>query len=175
MATCIGDLCNGAGACQAQPPSVQCAGATCVGSTFTPARFCDGTTAGVCPAGSPASCSPYVCAGASCGTSCLSTSDCINANYTCTGTAECKLNNGQGCSSGGQCASGFCADGYCCNTSCTQQCKSCNQTGVEGTCTNVPFQDPPAHGICGACGLCGPTGSCCTTLQCQFPNGLCVQ
>jgi hypothetical protein len=179
---CRGDFCDGAGNCQPQPNTVMCAMSTCSGSTYTPPRFCDGTSVGLCPAALAGSCSPYLCANAtSCAMSCMTNADCISTAYSCTG-GLCKLNTGQLCkynNSAGtstECASGFCQDGYCCATACTGACKQCNQTGSEGTCTNVAYEMQPVHGLCAYCGLCTGAGTCCTMAQCNpLTLGYCTQ
>jgi hypothetical protein len=49
---------------------------------------------------------------------------------------------GEPCVQGGECASGFCATAanqkVCCNEPCKGACQSCNQPGIEGTCTDLP-------------------------------------
>jgi len=77
----------------------------------------------------------------------------------------CKDKNGQTCSDGTTCASGFCVDGHCCNSACTDTCKACDVSGVEGTCTNVLLNgnDPTT---CTA-----PTQVCNGNGACKLANG----
>ena len=71
---------------------------------------------------------------------CASDAACAMGEY-CTVGGNCKkqLATGATCSKPSACLSGFCPqpDGFCCNTACDGSCDSCNQTGVEGTCTPV--------------------------------------
>lgn len=47
---------------------------------------------------------------------------------------EVRMDNGQKCTAGPQCASGNCVDGFCCDTSCEGQCEACNVQDFEGKC-----------------------------------------
>lgn len=57
-------------------------------------------------------------------------------------------NDGQPCTSPGQCDSGFCTDGVCCNVECEEAGQSCTVPGRVGTCVSsaespvmaLPFQ-----------------------------------
>jgi hypothetical protein len=80
---------------------------------------------------------------------------------SCNGGETCKLDLGQSCSTGSACSSGNCTDGICCDTACSGACESCNQAGLEGTCT--PF----------AAGATG-TPSCAPHL-CDGQNGACPE
>jgi hypothetical protein len=64
---------------------------------------------------------------------------------------------------------GNCADGVCCNTPCGA-CKSCNQAGKVGLCSNVPLgQDPHDYCSLSSCqAACNGTGGCTTA-----PAGIC--
>lgn len=89
---------------------------------------------------------------------------------TCDGKGKCDTGLGAKCSSDDSCMSGHCVDGVCCNESCTGECKSCNNPGSEGTCSNIPrlrpdpvytdpvFLDPAAK--CDTVALCNGAGKC---------------
>jgi len=88
----------------------------------------------------------------------------FDSNYNGAWTSPSKItvtvlkDNGETCSTGGECCSGYCIDGYCCNSACTDTCKACNVAGHEGTCYNVPAgQDP--HDDCNV-GSWSCDGSC---------------
>ncbi len=52
-------------------------------------------------------------------------------------TVACTTDQGEVCSSAGECGTGFCADGVCCNTSCAGSCEACSSalTGeADGIC-----------------------------------------
>lgn len=72
---------------------------------------------------------------------------------------------GEPCLDGRDCASGICADGVCCSTACTAVCRSCNQVGLAGTCSDVTSADDPD--TCAA-----PTSSCSSTATCKARQGL---
>jgi hypothetical protein len=175
-------LCTGAGLCQQQPTSVSCASATCSGSTFTPTSFCSGgSPMGSCAAPAKQSCSPYLCSGSTCASSCSLDTDCLrvtgNMNY-CTGTNGSCLpvkSNGVACIGSHECGSGNCLDGVCCGSSACGTCQACNVAGSLGSCANVavnvsePHNKCPANGTCGNTGLCNGSGSCLqqpTTVSC---------
>lgn len=75
----------------------------------------------------------------------------------CDGKGTCKLADGKACQNAMECASGNCADGVCCNTTCTDECKSCNQAGKAGMCTNIPYYQPdPSYEVNGSPRKCEP-------------------
>jgi len=82
-------------------------------------------------------------------------------------TPQNKLDNGQACQTGKDCASGFCADGVCCNTACgggaASDCQACNLAGAVGTCT------PSAAGT--ECRMAG--GACDVAEACDGTNTAC--
>lgn len=55
----------------------------------------------------------------------------------CDGKGTCVKDLGKACSDNSTCSSGFCADGVCCEEACEGECKSCNQPGKLGICSNV--------------------------------------
>jgi hypothetical protein len=76
-------FCDGAGACRTYAAGTQCAAAVCASGAATARRICNG--AGACAAAAPSSCAPYVCAGATCATSCAVASDCQTPNICTAG------------------------------------------------------------------------------------------
>ena len=157
-------FCNGAGACRLYSSQTQCQAATCVGpTTAQAARSCDGT--GTCVAGSQQACSPFVCTGGACRTSCTSGADCASG-FDCAG-GLCKKTNGQNCSLGSECVSGQCVDGVCCNVACSGTCRACNLAGAVGTCTVYSAGTDPENecaaqsaSSCGLDGFCDGGGNC---------------
>jgi len=148
-------VCNGSGACRLYPAGTQCAPASCAsGTTLTAADTCNGS--GTCVDNGTQNCSPYICSGSSCKTSCGSSTDCV-PGYYCSGTTclPGAAPNGTPCSTPAQCASGFCVDGYCCNTSCSGVCKTCDgahsDSGANGTCDNVSECSDPYNECAGIC------------------------
>jgi hypothetical protein len=125
-------------------PTSQCRPQSCSGSTETFAANCDGN--GACPAAQTKSCSPFVCGGNACQTSCTGDGDCVSGDY-CNGSSGCLATKplGRACGSAGECTSGFCADGVCCNGACNNNCERCS---AGGTCSAVPSGSAPAHGAC---------------------------
>ncbi len=75
--------CDGNRACRLFASGTQCAAATCTGATLTPASTCNGS--GTCTKPNTTSCTPYSCGTGACKTGCTSNTDCINANFVCTG------------------------------------------------------------------------------------------
>ncbi|MDD2696794.1 MAG: PA14 domain-containing protein [Candidatus Pacebacteria bacterium] len=78
-------------------------------------------------------------------------------------------NNGESCTSGGDCFSNYCVDGVCCNTSCTGTCVKCNLTGAVGTCSYIPSgQDPDNE--CAGNTVCNGSGACTTCSSLNYPT-----
>jgi hypothetical protein len=122
-----------------------CGAASCSGSTATPVGACDG--AGACKQ-TQQSCSPYVCGGAACKTTCVSTADCV-APYTCQGYFCTNLKaNGTACAVNSECISGHCTEGFCCGMGACPACNSCAVPGKQGTCA------PTGDGMACGAGLC---------------------
>ena len=72
-----------------------------------------------------------------------------------------KKTDGEPCTLGSECLSAECIDGLCCDTACGGTCEACNLSGLEGTCSLVPFgQDP--NGDCSASESCDGNGICLT-------------
>src|SRR5262249_51246605 len=79
---CSGHVCDGSNrdTCAGLAGfSVSCGAASCTAGMATSARSCDGK--GQCQGAGISSCTPYVCAGTTCATSCRSDSDC-HAQFT---------------------------------------------------------------------------------------------
>ena len=135
-------VCDGTGACRPMPAGTICGAASCSGSTSTPVGSCDG--AGTCQQ-SPVSCSPYLCGGNACKTTCATVADCVTG-YMCLGYSCTNLKaNGLACGAGLECLSGNCTEGFCCGSAACGTCKSCAVPGKQGTCS------PTADGtVCGA-------------------------
>lgn len=106
-----------------------------------------------------------------------------NGNKGCDPFGACKSDNGQPCTSGGECVSGQCFDGVCCNAVCSGTCKSCSIAGAVGTCSNVAAGLDDTNGVpacsgvnqsCDGNGVCKKeNGQTCTaTTDCL--SGICV-
>jgi len=182
MASTCGNngLCDGSGACQKYMSGTVCAAQSCTGSTLSNADTCNGN--GTCTDNGTANCAPYTCGGTACKTMCTVDGDCSSGNY-CSGNACVpKKPNGQTCTMGmgNQCTSGNCVDGVCCNTSCNADCKSCDLTGLVGTCSNVLVGVD--DGACMGANTCDGNGGCklkngetCTMLNgSQCASNFCV-
>ncbi|UQA55188.1 Kelch repeat-containing protein [Polyangium aurulentum] len=108
---------------------------------------------------------------------------------------EVRMDNGQKCTEGPQCASGNCVDGFCCDTKCEGQCEACNVQDYEGKCqpagllgNTAPVggraactgsEGSPCKGFCdnndrGACTYPGPTTTDFTECKCE-ELGACTQ
>jgi hypothetical protein len=145
--------------------STACSTPSCLNSTTVQqGGTCDG--AGTCQPGNQVNCSPYICSGTACKTSCSSPGDCASG-FDCSATNVCKKAQGQTCSGGTECASGFCVDGYCCSSACSSLCKACSQVKSgqpNGTCANIPAgTDPDNDCVINAgtpLGTCNGAGAC---------------
>lgn len=167
--------CNGAGACGgtcdgtarvscAYPPgTTACRAASCADGSATAAASCDGM--GNCPAAVVATCAPYRCVDAACGTTCATDADCDGGTRCIAGRCEGPRNNGTGCGRDAECASGACAQGVCCNRACDGLCEACDADGTGGTCTPRPAGErpvvtadagvrPPEGCLCNGAGMC---------------------
>ncbi|HEY4393241.1 MAG TPA: hypothetical protein VGP64_04230, partial [Polyangia bacterium] len=165
--------CNGLGACQQAATTVSCGSASCSGSTYTPPFFCNGS--GSCATPTTTSCSPYVCGGGACKTSCTADGDCL-APFTCQGSGgakSCSLKpNGSGCTAANQCISGSCTDNVCCGSASCPACQACNVNGL-GTC--APLGAGTTDTRCGAGGTgCGRTNSCDGAGACASSTAQCA-
>jgi hypothetical protein len=166
--------CNGAGACAVRAANTPCGDASCAAGMQTAAALCDGS--GRCVPGAVRPCAPYVCngsgAGSACFTSCTADTQCVPPGQ-CNASSCGKKVNGSQCLVGTECMSGNCVEGRCCNSACTESCKSCNVTGVEGTCSNVPNLGADPKGMCTAVPSepCGNDGSCNGAGACRKNSG----
>ncbi|MBI5481414.1 MAG: proprotein convertase P-domain-containing protein [Deltaproteobacteria bacterium] len=151
------------GAWSARDAGGPCGDPSCADGTLTPAPTCDG--AGACVAGTPQSCGGAVCADAtSCDAACTGDTECLEA-WHCSGAAcVADLDDGTACDRAAQCTSGHCVDGICCATACAGVCESCDQVGLEGTCTAIPAGTDPDDD-CPGSAVCGPAGACVSPQQ----------
>ena len=76
---------------------------------------------------------------------------------------------GQPCGCASDCASNFCIDGFCCSDACSGGCRTCGQTGSEGTCVARSSGADPrsptdcqtaAASTCSFDGKCDGAGAC---------------
>jgi hypothetical protein len=175
-ANCIGDNCDGHGACGGRPGACS---ASCSGSKLTQAQ-CDGTSI-ACPATSSNDCAGFlICAdSASCRQSCGGDGDCVSGYWCNGGNCTVKGDNGAGCNSGNQCKSTNCVDGACCGNASCGGCYACNVGGHEGGCWPVPLHQDP-HGACPASSCldgCDGNGGChstCSVSQVCKCGGQCL-
>jgi len=150
--------CDGTGACRMMAAGTSCGNASCSGSLSTPIGACDG--AGTCKQTS-VNCSPYVCGGNACLTTCASNSDCVSG-FSCLGYFCTNLQpNGAACTSPAQCISGHCTEGFCCGVAACPTCNSCAVTGKQGTCA------PSGDGS-----MC--SGASCDGNDAYHPGGVCA-
>jgi hypothetical protein len=176
--TCTG----GSATCPAnafQPSTLQCRAASCSSGIATFAANCSGTGA-TCPAISTQACSPFICSGTTCSTTCASDAGCATTAWCNGSVCDPKESEGAPCTAANQCLSGQCVDGVCCNKPCAGQCEACDIAGTLGRCTNVigaPHGSRPACAGDGtACdGFCnGTLNTACflpgNTTQCRTPS-----
>jgi len=86
-----------------------------------------------------------------------------NGPNACDGMGNCKFDNGQPCSTGGQCVSGSCADGVCCNSMCGNVCQACTNvlTGAaNGSCANITAGLEDTMPACNGPSSCDGSGNC---------------
>jgi hypothetical protein len=168
-------FCDGSGACDLYPAGTQCAAPSCpVGNaTQTLARTCDG--AGTCRPATMQDCTPFACNGAACNSTCHADADCVAPAICDPTTNLCgdKKRLGQLCSGDTDCLAGnFCVDGVCCATSSCPSCQSCRVMNKEGTCNNVPADDPEPHNLCVPQPPCGLNGACDGLGACEVTSPL---
>ena len=165
-ASCAYDgTCDGRGACRRTLAGTECTAGRCTDSTEYAAGTCDG--AGTCRPGASRSCSPNLCMGSSCASTCSGDSACQAGFFCESGTCRAKRAVGAACARIQECGSGYCVDGICCNSACTQRCSSCALAAAPGTCTAAASgQDPrnecpaQAASTCGRAGGCDGAGTC---------------
>lgn len=146
--------------------TMQCIDGECItefaasGMQCNETRVCDGAGSCVeCVANGDCSGTNPVCEN----NKCISCSDGIKngteISIDCGGSSCAPCGPGTACSSDTDCLDNNCVDGFCCDASCTGICKSCNQTGKEGTCSALPkgTEDP---GFCDSKRACSANGNC---------------
>jgi hypothetical protein len=193
VATCgHNGVCDGAGACQKYAVGTICKDAMCL-SPHEDMLASRCSADGVCVAGQPQKCAPYLCdIGSKCLTSCTDDRDCENGVKCVAGSCGKKA-LGTACAMDSDCDSMVCAQGVCCAGACAGGCLSCALPGSEGACTAVTSGAKPADGSCATtdastCGLDGacdgaghcrnyPAGTACTPAACSTATlraaGLC--
>jgi hypothetical protein len=159
-ATCTqngGDVCNGTGACKKSNGRNCAGGMECLSSACVDSVCCNSLCSGSCQACNLTG-TVGMCTNIPKGTD---DSACSGTN-TCNGMGACKREDGQTCSVGFDCLNNVCSDGRCCATTCTGTCKSCNISGSEGQCVNIPAgqQDPNASTTCSGSNQCDGNGTC---------------
>ena len=165
--------CDGKGACRHWDSNTVCQPQTCAGHLQTGAKQCTGS--GTCGlGGQPKECCPYLCAGDSCGTGCLESTQCCTGYVCQNGQCMPKKANGTTCVSAGQCQSGLCIDGYCCDDKCDGGCQACNVPGSLGACTDHSTNTDPEN-ECEVCKVCNGSGSCVNVTNGSDPLGDCLQ
>ena len=137
-----------------------CASGNCVEGVCCESAACSGSCKSCNVAGSEGTC-VLAKAGTEVSGSCWN-------GKACDGSGNCKLSNGQACSSPDTCASGYCVDGVCCDGACSGTCASCNQAGRVGQCSPYPAGSDP-QGECGkGTGVCKST--CDGVGSCAYPQ-----
>ncbi len=152
--------CDGAGHCDVWDDTTVCANQVCQWTTLYPADYCSGD--GVCTDSPSASCCPYACnaQASGCRDACALDWHCCPDAYCNAGGCTAKKDNGEVCNGHSECLSNYCIDGFCCDTPCTQLCESCNQAGLEGTCTFTPTDTDPENN-CSPCLVCSGADNTC--------------
>jgi hypothetical protein len=134
--TVCGGQCNGTSrdACVYAGPGKVCHPPTCAAGKAGIAEYCEGT--GKCPAQETIDCKGP-CVRSLCGDECATDQQCSLLQFCLAGQCVPQRDNGQPCTSQGQCSSSYCVDGVCCSAACSGQCQACDVTGSEGTCAAV--------------------------------------
>jgi len=186
---CAGDgtecgqrVCDGSDttACHFPPVTKVCGAATCALGVETHVAKCTGL--GKC-GDVPVACGAYKCGLTACGTSCVSSADCVPGNYCKDGPdpKSCVPLEGLGkaCSLTIPCGTGLvCTDGFCCGVASCGPGSTCGYKGHEGTCIKLEGTkcssglecgsancvdgtccDSPCNGQCEACDI-GTEGKC---------------
>ena len=173
--------CDGSGKCVIYLGQVCTSGSQCVTGYCVDGVCCDAACAGTCrscalpaklsvcslvPSGQHDSSATTPCAGTS----------------ACDGKGACKTAAGKACAAASECITGFCVDSVCCGSLCSETCKSCALTGIEGTCSFVTAgkEDPSAKVPCTGGQVCDGSGGCkktagksCTTSG-ECGTGICA-
>ena len=171
QSTCGGTgFCDGFGKCQLYPGGASCAPVGCAStSTLDKGKQCDGN--GNCVPNGTQNCGSYVCSGAACLTSCVTSADCVATAFCSGATCVPKKPQGASCAAPGDCVSGFCVDGVCCDAACGGTCQACTAAlkgyGTDGSCQATligsdPENECPDQGAasCGNNGFCDGSGAC---------------
>lgn len=174
--TCdIAEVCSGdSTSCPAdatRSASTSCRAASCTNGVETIQADCPGGGDKQCPTMVQNDCSPYVCGGTECLSSCSNSTQCEPTHYCAGNQCIPRTPQGGACSATGQCQSGLtCADGVCCNSACRGQCQACDIN--PGVCTTVP--SGPPHGDRPPCASdgsrCGGTCNGTVTTSCAYPG-----
>lgn len=171
-----GTVCDGAGACVAKKPAgspcasaLECQSLVCADGVCCSAA-CDGICKSCDLPGSVGTCA-NVAAGAP-------DPDTCPAPNACDGSGACPgyVPVGKTCNTppglpSNECNGMYCTDHRCCDTKCTTPCRSCDQAGLEGTCSPLanawdwwPQNSFNGCGIDNACpnscDSCGPNATC---------------
>ena len=156
-------VCDGKGSCKLALGRPCNGGGPCVSGYCADSVCCDKSCLDTCKncglAGSKGTCSPVA----------LGQPDAVSnvpctGFFACDGAGGCKSKKVTTCTSGSQCPSGFCVDGWCCYAACIGTCKTCNLSGLEGFCANVPVGKPDSNAtqVCTGNKVCDGKGGCLT-------------
>ncbi|MGK3992637.1 kelch repeat-containing protein [Sorangium sp. So ce1024] len=104
-------LCDGAGACQKQPPGTVCIPASCDGSTLVNAGTCDGD--GICLDRGTQDCGAYLCVAGTCPSRCESHAQCAASAYCGGNVCLPRKAEGAACGAPFECLSDTCIAGAC--------------------------------------------------------------
>lgn len=167
---CTG-LCDGKSRAACAYPSVDtsCRDASCTAGTATIAAHCTG--GGFCGNEQTVTCKNG-CEGTICaGDACQLSTDCKSGERCLAGMCVPQGNNGDTCSTAGDCGSGFCVDGVCCDKACDGQCEACDNAGKAGTCSATMGAPHGARAQCNGDGS-ACTGQCDgkTRDACDYPT-----
>jgi hypothetical protein len=135
------DTCNGSGVCL---PNYATSGTPCSDNLYcTQTDQCNGSGSCVgsgdpCPGPDNDDDCSEVCREANddCNGNDPNGSACAGGTGTCTSGICGGKADGEPCGTGAECSSGFCADGVCCNNACSGDCRACDVSGSEGSCSN---------------------------------------
>ena len=166
-------VCNGADilTCHFPGAAKTCGTASCNASTGieTHVSYCDG--GGNCSDVSK-SCSPFVCSGTTCKSTCSADGDCATGYFCQGGACAPAAGVGGSCTTPASCGAGlFCTDGHCCGVSTCGAGKTCGGPSAPGSCTTTQGGSCAVDANC-ATGHC-VDGVCCDTAcagQCQACN-----